>query len=279
MRVSFQKHRNAIDRIMMGKECRTTDTQQSLRLFTVLPCFLFGFLNFTLSMALAFLAFGLWLRLGRLGRTKLRAALFVPLSFILFLTHAFGWGTLGLLAFSAEAGAVLAAAPEEDRRALASYGRVLGAAFQIADDLLDIQGEAATLGKATGKDAAAHADTIGLTMLGRTLADGQRHETRWEAERLDGTVAHVRAAAVAAGRDPELHALMAPRPFLVSGGTADLPERWAALNHSIAVNKLLGFEHRVGMTNRDEHSPSEKANEQVYRFFEWWLRADSKTSQ
>lgn len=65
--------------------------------------FLFGFLNFTLSMALAFLAFGLWLRLGRLGRTKLRAGLFVPISFILFVTHIFGWGTLGLLAFSAEA--------------------------------------------------------------------------------------------------------------------------------------------------------------------------------
>ena len=65
--------------------------------------FLFGFLNFTLAMALAFLAFGLWLRLGRLGRLKLRAALFVPISFILFITHTFGWGTLGLLAFSAEA--------------------------------------------------------------------------------------------------------------------------------------------------------------------------------
>jgi len=65
--------------------------------------FLFGFVNYTLSMALAFLAFGLWLRLGRLGRTGLRAALFVPISFILFITHTFGWGTLGLLAFSAEA--------------------------------------------------------------------------------------------------------------------------------------------------------------------------------
>ena len=65
--------------------------------------FLFGFANFTLSMALAFLAFGLWLRLGRLGRTRLRAALFVPISFILFFCHTFGWGTLGLLAFSAEA--------------------------------------------------------------------------------------------------------------------------------------------------------------------------------
>ena len=65
--------------------------------------FLFGFLNFTLAMALAFLAFGLWLRLGRLGRIRLRALLFVPISFILFVTHTFGWGTLGLLAFSAEA--------------------------------------------------------------------------------------------------------------------------------------------------------------------------------
>ena len=65
--------------------------------------FLFGFINFTLSMAFAFLAFGLWLRLGRLGKTGLRALLFVPISFVLFVTHTFGWGTLGLLAFSAEA--------------------------------------------------------------------------------------------------------------------------------------------------------------------------------
>ena len=65
--------------------------------------FLFGFVNFTLSMALAFLAFGLWLRLGRLGRTRLRAALFVPISFLVFVTHTYGWGSLGLLAFSAEA--------------------------------------------------------------------------------------------------------------------------------------------------------------------------------
>ena len=64
---------------------------------------LFGFVNFTLSMAFAFLAFGLWLRLGRLGKTRLRAILFVPISFVLFITHTFGWGTLGLLAFSAEA--------------------------------------------------------------------------------------------------------------------------------------------------------------------------------
>lgn len=70
----------------------------------------------------------------------------------------------------------------------------------------------------------------------------------------------------------ELHALMAPRPFLVSGGTADLPERWPALNHAIAVNRMLGHENRVAMTNRATHGPSEADNEQVYKFFEWWLK-------
>lgn len=65
--------------------------------------FLFGFVNYALSMALAFLAFALWLRLGRLGRTKLRAWLFVPISVLLFFCHAYGWGVLGLLCFSAEA--------------------------------------------------------------------------------------------------------------------------------------------------------------------------------
>jgi hypothetical protein len=64
--------------------------------------FLFGFVNYALSMALAFLAFGLWLRLARLGRTRLRAGLMVPISILLWVCHAFGWGTLGALAFSAE---------------------------------------------------------------------------------------------------------------------------------------------------------------------------------
>ncbi len=65
--------------------------------------FLFGFLNYSLAMALAFLAFGLWLRLARLGRTRLRLALFVPISLVVFMAHTFGWGVLGLLCFSAEA--------------------------------------------------------------------------------------------------------------------------------------------------------------------------------
>lgn len=64
--------------------------------------FQFGFLNFTLSMALAFLAFALWLRLGRAERWTLRAALFLPIGSLIWLAHTFGWGVLGLLVFSAE---------------------------------------------------------------------------------------------------------------------------------------------------------------------------------
>lgn len=64
--------------------------------------FWFGFVNFALAMALALNAFALWLRLARLERLRLRAALFLPISVLLWIVHAFGWGTLGVLAFSAE---------------------------------------------------------------------------------------------------------------------------------------------------------------------------------
>ncbi len=70
----------------------------------------------------------------------------------------------------------------------------------------------------------------------------------------------------------ELHALMAPRPFLVSGGSEDPPSRWTILNHSRQVNHLLGYEDRVGMHNRPEHSPNADSNEIIYQFFEYWLK-------
>ncbi len=72
----------------------------------------------------------------------------------------------------------------------------------------------------------------------------------------------------------ELHALMAPRPFLVSGGSSDPPKRWVPLNHTINVNKLLGYNDRVAMTNRPEHSPNMESNEQIYLFFEYFLKHD-----
>ena len=64
--------------------------------------FQFGFVNFALSMGIALCLFALWLRLGRLGRFRLRTAIFVPASCLLWLCHTFGWGVLGMLAFSAE---------------------------------------------------------------------------------------------------------------------------------------------------------------------------------
>ncbi len=72
----------------------------------------------------------------------------------------------------------------------------------------------------------------------------------------------------------ELHALMAPRPFLVSGGAEDTVKQWKALNHSIAVNDLLGYKNRVAMTNRPKHGPTEESNEHIYQFFEYFLMED-----
>lgn len=64
--------------------------------------FQFGFVNFALSMALALCLFGLWLRMARLDLVGLRVAVFVPLSCLLWVCHTFGWGVLGVLAFSSE---------------------------------------------------------------------------------------------------------------------------------------------------------------------------------
>ena len=71
----------------------------------------------------------------------------------------------------------------------------------------------------------------------------------------------------------ELHALIAPRPFFVSGGAEDPPSRWAALNHAVSVNALLGYTNRVGMTSRREHAPDPTSNGQLIAFFETFLKS------
>jgi tetratricopeptide (TPR) repeat protein len=78
---------------------------------------------------------------------------------------------------------------------------------------------------------------------------------------------------VEAGEDlVDLHALMAPRPVLVSGGTEDPPRNWQALNHLVAVNDLLGHKHRVALTARQGHIPTPAALELELAFLEYWLK-------
>jgi farnesyl diphosphate synthase len=80
-----------------------------------------------------------------------------------------------LIEFSAEAGAILGKAPMSQRHALCLYGRDLGAAFQIADDLLDATASTEDLGKQAGKDAGAgKATLVGLLGLDRARMQAER---------------------------------------------------------------------------------------------------------
>ncbi|WP_306401561.1 polyprenyl synthetase family protein [Pseudochrobactrum saccharolyticum] len=68
--------------------------------------------------------------------------------------------TGALIRFACEAGAIIGNANTEERERLAEFGSAIGLAFQLADDLLDVTADAATMGKATGKDAAAGKATL-----------------------------------------------------------------------------------------------------------------------
>jgi farnesyl diphosphate synthase len=80
--------------------------------------------------------------------------------------------TGALIAFSCEAGAILAKASNEPRHALRGYAHDLGLAFQITDDLLDVEGSAAETGKPVGADAAAGKATF-VSILGVERARAQ----------------------------------------------------------------------------------------------------------
>lgn len=80
--------------------------------------------------------------------------------------------TGALIAFSVEAGAILARIPPEGRTALRAYARDIGLAFQIADDIMDVEGDEALAGKALHKDAAAGKGTF-VTLMGLERARGQ----------------------------------------------------------------------------------------------------------
>lgn len=80
--------------------------------------------------------------------------------------------TGALIDFSCQAGAILGKAPEVAREALRGYAHDLGLAFQIADDLLDVEGSEEETGKAVGKDEDAHKATF-VGILGPERARAQ----------------------------------------------------------------------------------------------------------
>ncbi len=101
--------------------------------------------------------------------------------------------TGALLRFACLAGAILGAADDRKRTALDRFGAIIGEAFQIADDILDVEGDAATVGKATGKDADAHKATT-VSILGVARAK----------ERLFGLIGEAEATLAPFGADAAL---------------------------------------------------------------------------
>jgi farnesyl diphosphate synthase len=93
--------------------------------------------------------------------------------------------TGALLRYGCIAGAILGQASQRDYQALDDYGRALGEAFQIADDLLDVEGDAAALGKQTGQDAALGKTTF-VTQLG---VEGAKQRVRDLIAKADSALA------------------------------------------------------------------------------------------
>jgi farnesyl diphosphate synthase len=107
--------------------------------------------------------------------------------------------TGALIRFGCVAGAILGQAAPDQRKALDRYGAVLGRAFQIADDLLDLEGDAATLGKAAGKDAGAGKATL-VGVLGPAAAKLRLKELVAEAEAVLAPFGEAAAVLRAAAR-------------------------------------------------------------------------------
>ena len=84
--------------------------------------------------------------------------------------------TGALIRAACEMGAIVGQASHDERAALVRYGEALGFAFQISDDLLDAEGSAAEVGKATGKDAAAGKATL-VSLLGLKTARAHLDDT------------------------------------------------------------------------------------------------------
>jgi farnesyl diphosphate synthase len=113
--------------------------------------------------------------------------------------------TGALLCFAVDAGAILGAADAAGKAAIARYGAALGAAFQIADDILDAEGDTAALGKRAGKDAERGKATL-VSLLGVDAARARR----------DALVEEATAALRDTGRGAEATAILAEAAHFVA---------------------------------------------------------------
>jgi farnesyl diphosphate synthase len=113
--------------------------------------------------------------------------------------------TGALLCFAVDAGAILGGADAAGKAAIARYGAALGAAFQIADDILDAEGDTAALGKRAGKDAERGKATL-VSLLGIDAARARR----------DALVEEANAALRDTGRGTAATAILAEAALFVA---------------------------------------------------------------
>jgi hypothetical protein len=182
-----------------------------------------------------------------------------------------GWQPLSFLAYvSANCANVLANLPEVDAKRLGIVGHSYGGKWALFSACLN-----------EGFACAAWSDPgIGFDELRPSI-------NYWEPWYLGWTAGPPRAPGLPTAQNPatgpyvelrkeghdlhELQALMAPRPFFVSGGSEDPPRRWGLLNVVREVYTLLGAPDRVGMHNRPAHPPTHEATELVCDFFTHFL--------
>ncbi len=112
--------------------------------------------------------------------------------------------TGALIRAAAVAGAIMGGGSDEEIRAVGEYGRHLGLAFQIVDDILDVEGDAKDLGKTAGKDAKAGKPTYPSTY-------GLDASRRLATERHDDAIAALRSAGLQASRLADIAAWVVKR--------------------------------------------------------------------
>ncbi len=101
--------------------------------------------------------------------------------------------TGALIRFACEAGAMIGGAPPEDRQSLSRFGEIIGLAFQLRDDMLDVMADPEILGKATSKDAGRGKATL-VSLNGMD----------WAATRLDQLAKEARALLAPYGADASM---------------------------------------------------------------------------